>query len=107
MTEIINDQILDQIIRRIVQVAHPSKIILFGSAERGEMGANSDVDVLVVMPSAIHRRNTARSIYRNLIGVGLAVDVVVVTEEDIRRHKDNIGMVIKPALEHGRVVYGR
>jgi predicted nucleotidyltransferase len=102
---VVSDKTLKEITSRIVETAHPSKIILFGSAERGEMGPNSDLDVLVVMPPGVHRRNTARSIYRNLIGVGFAVDVVVVTEQDIERYKDNIGMVIKPALEQGRVLY--
>ena len=101
----VSEKILNEIVRRIVETAHPLKIILFGSAERGEMGPNSDLDILVVVPSGVHRRNTARSIYRNLIGVGFAVDIVVVTEEDIERYKDNIGMVIKPALEQGRSLY--
>ena len=39
---------LHEIIRRIVEVAQPEKIILFGSAARGEMGPHSDVDLLVV-----------------------------------------------------------
>lgn len=107
MTNIESDQILNEIIRRIAETADPLKIILFGSAERGEMGPNSDLDVLVVMPSGIHRRNTARAIYRNLIGVGFAVDIVVVTEEDIERYKNNIGMIIKPALEQGRLLYAK
>ena len=100
-----SEQILNEIIRRIVETAHPRKIILFGSAERGEMGPNSDLDVLVIIPPGIHRRKTARSIYRNLIGVGFAVDVVVVTEQDIERYKDNSGLVIKSALEQGRILY--
>jgi predicted nucleotidyltransferase len=33
--------------RREALVAAPEKIILFGSAARGEMGPNSDVDLLV------------------------------------------------------------
>ena len=33
---------MDETIRRIVAVAHPAKIILFGSAARGEMGPHSD-----------------------------------------------------------------
>jgi predicted nucleotidyltransferase len=107
MTNIESDQILNEIIRRIAETADPLKIILFGSAERGEMRPNSDLDVLVVMPSGIHRRNTARSIYRNLIGVGFAVDIVVVTEEDVERYKNNIGMIIKPALEQGRLLYAK
>ena len=105
MAEMISNQILNEITRRIVETAHPRKIILFGSAERGEMGPNSDLDVLVVIPSGIHRRKTARSIYRNLIGVGFAVDIVVVNEQDIERYKDNSGLVIKSALEQGRILY--
>jgi predicted nucleotidyltransferase len=34
----LDQKTLDDIIRRIVEVAHPEKIILFGSAARGEMG---------------------------------------------------------------------
>lgn len=103
----VSDQILNEIIRRIVETARPRKIILFGSAERGEMGPNSDLDFLVVMPSGVHRRNTARFIYRNLIGVGFAADIVVVTEQDVERYRNNIGMVIKPAVEQGRLLYGK
>jgi len=103
----VSDQILNEIIRRIVETAHPLKIILFGSAQREEMGPNSDLDLLVVIPSGVHRRSTARSIYRNLIGVGFAVDIIVVTEQDIECYKDNIGMVIKPALEQGSLIYAR
>jgi predicted nucleotidyltransferase len=47
MAEMVSDHILKEIIRRIVETAHPRKIILFGSAERGAMGPNSDLDVLV------------------------------------------------------------
>lgn len=40
--------VLDEIIRRIAEVAKPEKIIIFGSAARAAMGPNSDVDLLVV-----------------------------------------------------------
>ena len=107
MRNTVSDRILSEIKRRIIETTHPLKIILFGSAESGEMRSNSDLDILVVMPSGVHRRNTARSLYRSLVGVGFAVDVVVVTEQDIEDYKDNIGMVIKPALEQGRLIYAR
>jgi predicted nucleotidyltransferase len=44
----IRDDILKEIIKRVVDVAHPESIIMFGSAARGEMGPNSDVDLLVI-----------------------------------------------------------
>lgn len=101
----VKQQVLDEIIRRIVEVAQPEKIIMFGSAARGEMGPNSDVDVLVVKSNVAHRGRLAGDIYMNLIGAGQAVDVIVVTPEDIERYKDAIGLVIKPALREGRVIY--
>ncbi len=99
------ENILNEIIKRILDVVHPKNIILFGSAVRGEMGADSDIDLLVVVPSGLHRRKTAQKIYRNLIGVGFAVDIVVVLEDDIERFKDRNGMVIQPALKEGKVLY--
>ncbi len=99
------DNILKEIVRRIVSTVQPKKIILFGSSARGDMGPHSDLDFLVVVSSGMHRRKTAQKIYRNLIGVGFAADIVVVTEDDIERYKDNIGMVIHPALENGRLLY--
>ena len=45
-------QTLDDIIRRVVEIAQPEKIILFGSAARGDMGPNSDVDLLIIKAGA-------------------------------------------------------
>ena len=98
--------VLTEVIRRIAAVAQPDRIILFGSAFRGEMGPNSDLDLLVVKSGA-HRRHLAQAIYQNLIGVGFPVDVVVVTPEDIERYGEAIGLVLEPALREGRVVYER
>jgi predicted nucleotidyltransferase len=81
----LDQKTLDDIIRRIVEVAHPEKIILFGSAARGEMGPNSDVDLLVIKSGA-HRLDLTGQIYMNMHGVGEAVDIIVVTPEDVERY---------------------
>jgi predicted nucleotidyltransferase len=96
---------LAEIIRRIVRVAAPERIVLFGSAARGEAGPESDLDLLVIKPGRYHRGRLTDAIYRSLIGVGRAVDVVVVTPEDVDRYRDARGLVIAPALREGRVVY--
>ena len=59
--------VLDDVVRRIVAVAQPERIILFGSAARGGMGPHSDFDLLIVKEGA-HRRNLAGRIYENLHG---------------------------------------
>lgn len=68
------------------------------------MGPNSDVDLLVIKSGA-HRLDLAGEIYLNLHGVDEAVDIVVVTPEDIERYRDSFAMVIYPALKEGKVVY--
>ena len=97
-------QTLDDIIRRVVETAQPEKIILFGSAARGEMGPNSDVDLLIIKEGA-DALNLMSRIYRRLHGVGAAVDAIVVSPEDVERFKDSHALIIKPALREGRVVY--
>ena len=100
----LSEDTLQEIIRRIVEVAAPEKIILFGSAARGEMGPDSDVDLLVIK-SGVHRRKTAWSIRQRLAGIGIPKDVIVATPEDIERHRDTIGLIYRPALREGKVVY--
>ena len=100
----IDQRTLNDIITRIVEVANPYRIILFGSAARGEMGPHSDVDLLVIADCDSKRRLTNR-IYRRLYGVGSAVDAVVVSPRDIERYGDSHTLVIKAALTEGRVIY--
>ena len=99
------DSILTETLKRIKAVIEPKQVILFGSAARGEMGEDSDIDLLVVTPSGTHRRRTAQQIYRNMIGVGFATDIVIVTEDDIAQYGDHPGMVIHQAIEEGKVLY--
>ena len=101
---VLDPSVLKEIVRRVVDVAAPERIVLFGSAARGEMGPHSDVDLLVVK-SNVHRRRLAGNIYENLHGVGAPVDVVVVTPEDIARYGDSHALIIRPALREGKTVY--
>lgn len=98
--------VLRDIVDRIVEVARPEKIVLFGSAARGEMGPNSDVDLLVIKSGKFRRRRLSTAIYRRLRGADAAVDVVVVTPEEVERYRDTPCLVIYPALREGKVVYG-
>jgi predicted nucleotidyltransferase len=98
---------LDELVQRIVEAVHPLKIILFGSAARGEMGPESDVDLLVVMPEGTHRRRTAQDVRMHLFESGHAfpVDVVVAIPEDIEEYGDDIGYIYHSVLQEGRELY--
>ncbi len=60
---------------------------------------------LVIVPNGEHRRKTAQQIYRNISDIGFAIDIVVVTEEDVKQYRDNPGMIIGSALAEGRELY--
>ena len=93
LIEVVND-----VTQRILAVAGPQRIILFGSGVRGEIGPDSDLDFLVVVKGPVHRRRLAQQILRNLHGVSYPVDVVVATEEDIEKSGDQVGSILRPAL---------
>lgn len=101
----IEKPVLDRLVSKIVETVHPRRILLFGSAARGQMGPHSDVDLLVVMPDGAHRRQTAQRLYRALAGLGVAKDIVVVTESDVRQFADEPSLVVHPALKEGRELY--
>ena len=98
-------QLLAEIVNRVTRAVQPVRVILFGSAVRGEMGPNSDLDILVVMPDGTHRREASRAIFQALRGLGIPKDIVVVTEQDVHRYGDNPSLVLKPALEEGQELY--
>ena len=100
-------KVIEQLVRQIVDAVQPLRIVLFGSAVRGSLGPDSDIDVLVVMPEGAHRRKTAQQLYRDVIGLGVPFDVLVATPTDLERHKDNVGLIYRTILLEGQVVYAR
>ncbi|HET90797.1 MAG TPA: nucleotidyltransferase domain-containing protein [Chloroflexi bacterium] len=98
-------QIISDLIDRIVGAVDPLQIILFGSAARGEMGIESDIDVLVVMPNGTHCLKTVRYLYKQLFGFGHPVDIVVTTPSVLDRHKDSIGLIYRTVLAEGKEIY--
>ena len=98
-------EILDEAVRRILSVVKPRRIILFGSAARGNMGPHSDLDFLIIMPDGIHRRRTSQQIFRAIFDLDMSKDIIVVTENDVRDYGTNPSLVIAPALEEGTELY--
>lgn len=100
-------QVIEELVQEIVKVANPERIILFGSAARGEFGSASDIDLLIIMPEGTHRRRTAQKLYRQVRGIPASFDILVATTRDIQRHKDNIGLIYRTVLKEGQELYAR
>ncbi len=101
------ERVIDQMVLRIVDRFNPERIILFGSAARGDAGPDSDVDLLVVMPVEGSRREKAVEIGVAVNDIRVPKDIVVTTPEDFEWRKEIVGTIERPAAREGRLVYAR
>ena len=105
MTDRDLSSIIQDLVERIVDLVDPVRVILFGSAAKGQSGPESDVDLLVVVPEGVHRRRTAQRLYRDIRGIEISFDILVATPSDLERHRDNPGLIYRAVLEEGKEVY--
>jgi HEPN domain-containing protein/predicted nucleotidyltransferase len=97
---------LEAAIQRVVEVAHPSRIILFGSVARGDADERSDVDLLVVLPDEPESvREVGWRIDRAVDDIQMSKDILVISEERLAELGDRPSLVYREALREGRVVY--
>ena len=101
------ERIIDEMVLRIVERFDPERIILFGSAARGDAGPDSDVDLLVVMQVEGSKREKAVEIGVAVNDISVPKDIVVTTPEDFEWRKEIVGTIERPAVREGRLVYAR
>lgn len=83
---------------------NPHQVVLFGSHVRGEAGADSDVDLLVVMDYRGKPSQQALAI-RRAVRKSFPLDLVVQSPADVRRRLDQGDPFIREGLAQGRVLY--
>ena len=101
----IEQAVIDGIVERVVKAAQPQKVILFGSAARGDMDRHSDLDFLVIIRDDEDLYEVEQRIYTGLRGKEVPVDVIVASTSTIARYKNSHALVYKPALREGKVMY--
>jgi len=94
--------IADQIIRKY----EPLKIILFGSAARGEYDRVSDLDFLIIKEDVpVHGLARMRQL-DDLIDRNIASDMLVYRPDEFEERIKLGDPFIKTILREGRVLYG-
>jgi uncharacterized protein len=90
--------------RRLAEAAPGSRVVLFGSHARGEAGPRSDLDFLVIEPEVENAAAESVRLGRALRGLGVAADVIVVSERHVQAWRDVRGSLVHAALADGRVL---
>jgi uncharacterized protein len=97
---------LAQIVERLVAAFHPDRIYAFGSQVRGEAAPESDLDLLIVVPSArepAHR--LAQAAYHALPAHALAIDILVMAKDEFERRSRATSSLPATVLREGRTLY--
>jgi len=90
--------------RRLAAEFRPQRIILFGSYASGRPTADSDVDLLIIMP--FEGKAAAKSVEMRLkLRPGFPLDLLVRTPEMVRSRLEIGDGFMKHILDKGKVLY--
>ena len=94
------------VVKRLIQIGRPKKIILFGSYVRGDATRDSDLDVLVVADDELEspRRESVR-LRSSVSDINMPMDIMVVPYSRFEALREKLGLIYREADRRGKVVY--
>src|SRR5438270_12923512 len=97
--------IVQEAVRRLAGAAPESTIILFGSAARGDMSSDGDLDFLVILPVVENRHAEMVRLREVLSPILFPMDVVVYSDQEVAERGGLKGTVLHQALSEGKVMH--
>jgi predicted nucleotidyltransferase len=103
---VLADPKVTELVRRLVEAVQPDKIYLFGSRARGDATEESDYDVLLLVNQPTEQcHSLARKAYHSLWGIGMPVDVVVMSKGFFERRRQALSSLPATVEREGRLLY--
>lgn len=103
----VNEELLNEITRRIVEKVRPEKIILFGSYAHGKPNKDSDLDLLIIkntnLPASKRFGIVSDALYPRLI----PMDFIVKTPREINNRLKGFDPFLKNIINNGKVLYDK
>ena len=107
----VTEEVLQEMVRAIVREVDPEQVYLFGSYARGQVGPDSDVDLLIIERKSFGpqrpRLAEITRVRRALSGFRVAKDILVFSEEEFDSWQDSLNHIIARCLREGRLLYER
>ena len=97
---------VEDITAQIIKKYNPTKIILFGSAARGEFGSDSDADFLIIKEDTpLYGADRIRELNR-LLERNIPLDLLIYRPEEFEKRMKMGDPFLKAILKEGKVLYG-
>jgi len=103
----IQPDLLNETVERLKTEFQPEEIYLFGSHAWGTPNDDSDVDLMVIVPSSDERPIRRDQRAQKCLGrLAVAADVLVRTRGEVNRYKHLRASLFHQVLNQGRKLYG-
>jgi predicted nucleotidyltransferase len=100
---------VDLAVKTAIEIAQPSRVILFGSWARGEARWDSDLDLAVLMPDSAEPElgSVHRNLRRKLDKIPMTIDLVMATVGFADQYRGSVNSIYHRILQDGQVAYER
>jgi len=100
---------IEQAKLRLVEAYNPTKIYIFGSYAWGKPNEDSDLDLMIIVPSSENSKPHLRSYdgYMALGGIGFPKELIVLTEEEFEVRSSNEAYLAFKVKNEGICIYSR
>lgn len=103
----IHENQIRQVAIQLADAAHASQVILFGSYARGEATDRSDVDLMVVAQTDLPRHKRAVGLYKQFRPYPFGMDILVYTPQEVQEGKKSPLSFVSTVLREGKTLYER
>jgi len=97
---------IQSITTQLIEKYGPEKIILFGSAARGDKGPDSDADFLIIKKQTPYYGSERIMEVSSIIERNIPVDFLIYRPEEFEKRLEMGDPFLKAILKEGRVLYG-
>ena len=104
---IVDDALIQEITRRIVEGVHPNRIILFGSRARDNARPDSDIDLFVELDTTESRLERYMRVNQLFYGRHWSMDLIVMTPKEVRERRTVRHSIIPIIEREGKILFDR
>lgn len=96
-----------EIAKIVVEKYNPEKIILFGSAARGDVRKYSDIDLCIIKNTKLPLRKRIWKVYKLIrsYNYNYGVEPIIFTPKEFKDKRESDNYFVKNIIKDGKVLY--